>query len=200
MNHFILFLLRFLNFFINLIFIVIIHEAGHLIVAKKLKCGVDIYSIGFGNPLWRKEYKETIYQFAPILLGGYCKLRDELSSSNDPYSFTNMSYRKKVAISYAGVLVNILTGLLVGYIGWWYGIYCLLYFGVISVSLGVTNALPIPALDGSYPILIGLEKIYGKEKGYAIMNKICKWGFVILMTLNIASLPWMFYWLWIGRL
>jgi len=200
MNNFILFLQHFINFLGNLIIIVILHEAGHLLAAKKVGCGVDIYSIGFGKPLFRKEYNGTIYQFAPILLGGYCKLRDELSASNDPYSFTNLSYRKKVVISYAGVLVNILSGFLIGFIGWWCGIYCLLYFGVISVSLGVTNAIPIPALDGSYPILVGLEKIYGKEKGYELMNKICKWGFVILMTLNISSLPWMFYWLWIGRL
>lgn len=200
MNHIITFLLHFLNFFINLILIIILHELGHLLMAKKVGGGVDIYSIGFGKPFYRKEYKGTIYQVAPWILGGYCKLRDELTNSNDSSAFTNLSYRKKIAISYAGVLINILSGLLIGWMGWYFRIYYLLYFGVISVSLGVTNALPIPALDGSYPILVGLEKIYGKEKGYELMSKICRWGFVILMTLNIASLPWMFYWLWIGRL
>ena len=59
--------------------------------------------------------------------------------------------------------------------------------------MGITNALPIPALDGSYPILVWLEKLKGKEKGYALMNKMCRWGFIILMALNIACLPYLFY-------
>jgi len=202
MNNIITFLLHFLNFFGNLIIIVILHEAGHLLVAKKVGCGVDIYSVGFGKPLFRKEYKETIYQCTWIPLGGYCKLRDELTNSNDPSAFTNLSYGKKVAIATAGCLVNILTGVLIGFIGWRYGIYYLLYFGVISISLGVTNLIPIiPCLDGGYVFYIPiLNKIYGTEKGTKIFKKINTISFVIIMILNILGLPFMFYWLWIGRM
>jgi hypothetical protein len=45
-------------------------------------------------------------------------------------------------------------------------------------------------LDGSYPILILLEKIIPKEKAIPILNKIIKWFVRILIFLNIICLPW----------
>jgi membrane-associated protease RseP (regulator of RpoE activity) len=74
-------------------------------------------------------------------------------------------------------------------IGKKFHIYALSYFGWLSLVLGIGNSIPFPALDGSYPILVWLEKIYGKEKGYRIMNEICRIGFIILMILNIACIP-----------
>jgi len=53
-------------------------------------------------------------------------------------------------------------------------------------------------LDGSYPILVGLEKIYGKKKGYKLMEKIVKIGFVIIIILNFACIPLLIYWYKIG--
>jgi membrane-associated protease RseP (regulator of RpoE activity) len=169
------------------------HEAGHLIAAKMLKCGVDVFSIGFGRPLFKKKIGNTVYQFTPVLLGGFCKLTDELIISKNPYAFTNLPYLKKCAISFAGCFINILIGIISLFIGNMFNIYALHYFGYISVILGVTNLLPIPALDGSYPILVWLEKFYGKQKGYKMMESICKVGFIIIMTLNILCLPYLVY-------
>ena len=181
-------------FLYSLIVTIIMHETGHLITAKYCKCQVDVFSIGFGRPIFKKKIGKTIYQISPFLLGGYCKLKNELSYSRSKYAFTNLIYRKKVLIALAGVTINIIVG-----------VPCLLlgnsfisYFGAISVALGITNALPIPALDGSYPILVWLEKIYGKKKGYAKMNKICSISFIILMALNVLCLPYLIYLMGIG--
>jgi membrane-associated protease RseP (regulator of RpoE activity) len=133
-------------------------------------------------------------------LGGYCKLKDELEFSGDKDSFTNLTYSKKLFITVAGCLVNILIGIPCYIIGLKILNFNLFYFGAISLGLGITNLLPIPALDGSYPFLVWLEKFYGKEKGYTIMSKICRIGFIILMTANIFYLPYLFYLLWKGIL
>lgn len=194
------FLLHFLRLLICLIIHIIVHEFGHLIMAKKLKCGVNVYSIGFGNPIFKKEYKKTIYQITPFLFGGYCKLKDELQTSKDIDSFSNLPYYKKVLISIAGCLINLILGIISIIIGLKLLNFNIYYFGIIGCSLGITNLLPIPCLDGSYPILVLLEKIFGKEKGYRIMNKICRIGFIVLMTLNIIFLPYLFYLLWKGIL
>jgi len=182
-------------FLISLILIIFCHEFAHLIVAKKCGCGVDIFSIGFGRPLYRKEYKGTIYQISWILLGGFCKLTDELKVSNEPTAFTNLPYRKKLAIAFAGVTTNIIMGLIAIGLGKLFLCWTLLYFGLISVVLGITNILPLaPCLDGGYVIWMPIYiKVWGKEKGtikFAIANRI---SFIILMTLNVLCIPYIIY-------
>jgi len=187
-------------FLVSLLICIFTHELAHLIVAKKCGCGVDIFSIGFGKPIYRKEYKGTIYQITPLLLGGYCKLHDELTASADTTAFPNLPYHKKLYISLAGVVINMLIGLIFFLIGKSIHNYTLFYFGYLSFVLGATNALPIPALDGSYPILVWLEKFYGKERGYELMSIICKVGFIFLMALQVACIPYIIYFIRAGRL
>ena len=190
-----------LLFFVSLIICIIAHELGHLIVAKMCKCGVEVFSLGFGKPiLFSKKIGKTLYQVTPWIFGGYCKLQDETKSSKKKNSFTNLPYRKKAAITLAGVTVNIVLGVISILIATslvrasFIDIrYILLCFGMLNITLGISNLLPIPALDGSYLILVWLEKIYGKKVGYAKMDKICHWGFIILMALNIACLPYLYY-------
>lgn len=187
-------------FIISLLICIFLHELGHLITAKIVKCKVEVFSIGFGKELFSFNYRGTKYRIALIPLGGYNKLKDELTYSRSKYAFTNLTYRNKMFIISAGCLVNILTGLVAFIIGKQYLIYPLYYFGWLSMALGITNFLPIPALDGSYPVFVWLEKIYGKKKGYAKMEKINRIGFLILMILNILCLPYLIYLLKIGAL
>lgn len=194
------FLINFIRFFIAIIITILLHELGHLIIAKKVGCGVDVFSLGFGRAIWKRKIGTTLYQIAWIPLGGYCKLHDELIVSNDKNSFTNLVYHKKILITIAGCVVNVITGIMCFVIGLNMQIFNLYYFGAIGLSLGIVNLLPIPALDGSYPFLVLLEKVYGKEKGYNLMEKICKIGFIIIMTINILYLPYLFHLLWIGAL
>jgi len=177
-------------FIISIFIIIGFHELAHLIVAKLCKCPVDVFSIGFGKPiLYSKKIGNTIYQITPWILGGYCKLKDELKSSNNEEAFSNLTYMKKVIISLAGIGMNLFTGLICYYIGLRYNMYVLIYFGYMSMILGLTNAVPFPALDGSYPILFLLENFMEKEKALKIISVMCKVGFAIIMVLNIVFLP-----------
>jgi len=182
-----------LKFLISLFFIILFHEGAHLALAKLCKCGVEVFSIGFGRPIFKKKIGDTIYQICPILLGGYNKLKDELIHSNDPKAFSNLPYRKKCLIAFAGITINIIMGIICLIIGKKFNINNLTYFGWLSLMLGIGNSIPFPALDGSYPVLVWLEKFYGKDKGYKIMEKICRIGFIFLMTLNILCIPYLIY-------
>jgi len=54
--------------------IVFIHEFGHFSMARILGVRVDVFSIGFGKPLWRwVDGKGTEWRIAPIPLGGFVK-------------------------------------------------------------------------------------------------------------------------------
>ena len=190
---------------VMLCIIIFVHELGHLIAAKLCKCGVKTFSIGFGPALIKKQIGKTTYQIAPFLLGGYCQLEGENLFSRRKYSFCNLPYRSKLFISYAGILMNILTGLppllfslflLHSYatqpslfISLGRFIEPLYMFGSLSLILGLTNALPVPALDGSYPLLYLLELGLGKRRALAVIQYLVSRGMLFVMTLNIISLP-----------
>lgn len=187
-------------FIISLIITICLHELSHLIAAKSVGCGVEVFSVGFGKPFYSFEFKGTRYNFTPILFGGYCKIKGESGISSEKDAFCNISYSKKLIIIVAGCFTNIITGLIALLIGHYFYISNLVFFGCFSIILGIGNLLPIPALDGSYPILVWLEKIYGKEKGYELMTKINKIGFIVLSILNVLCIPLIIYFLLSGGL
>ena len=96
--------------------LIIIHEAGHMIVAKKCKVKVNEFSIGFGPLIWKKQGKETKYTIRLIPLGGFCSMEGEDERSENEGSFSKASIPKRLAIVFAGAAVNIIFGLLVYFI------------------------------------------------------------------------------------
>lgn len=187
-------------FLCSLIIIILLHELGHLLAAKLFKCGVTTFSVGFGKPLVKWTFGKTIYQIAPILLGGYVTLKDELKYTRSKYSFTNKTYIQKVIISYAGIGMNCWSAVIA------YGIYLLTLnpvfaiFGMYSLIIGLSNALPLPALDGSYPIAFLFEKKYGKRKCYEKIQSLFAVWFKWLMIINILSLPYLFWIIYTGKI
>ena len=179
-----------LNGVISLFFIIIIHELSHLLAAKICKVGVEIYSIGLGKKLFGFKFHDTEYRISLIPLGGYCKLEGEMELSKSPTALSNKKYSARVFVALAGCIVNIVIGLIALYL-----IKPLYLFGYLSIWLGITNLLPIPALDGSYPFLFLLEKKFGKEKGLKLMKRIAKYGFIFLMILQVLAIVFMiFFW------
>lgn len=68
-----------LAFLLVLSILVLIHELGHFLVAKKL--GIKVEEFGFGFPLtpsiFSKKIGETKYSLYPVLIGGFVKLYGE---------------------------------------------------------------------------------------------------------------------------
>lgn len=169
---------------------IFVHELGHLIVAKLCKCGVDVFSIGFGKAIWKKKIGNTIYQITPFLLGGYNKLKGEMDGSNkDKDAFTNLTYSKKIKIVLAGATFNfILAGILIG-IYKVIDVSVLYNMALLNVLLGVSNLLPFPPLDGSYVFTIPVfEKVWGKKEGYKKLKKVNVIGFIVLHLLAVILL------------
>ncbi len=53
-------------------FLILIHEAGHFLVAKLCKVRVNEFAIGFGPTIWKKQGKETKYALRLIPLRWFC--------------------------------------------------------------------------------------------------------------------------------
>lgn len=179
-------------FIICLLISIIVHELSHFLAARMVKCEVETVSLGFGKPiLFRKKIGVTSYQISLWILGGYCKLKGELEYTQEKNTFSNLKYGQKVILASAGCAANILTGILGILLGNYFHNYYIYLYGYLGILLGVGNMIPFPALDGSYLWLFGLEKIYGKKKAYPIMQKIVRWGFTVLMILNIICIPYL---------
>ena len=67
--------------------LILIHELGHLLVAKWLGFRVERFSIGFGKKIIRWKGKETEYALSILPLGGYCKF-----SGDEPDAFRQKAF------------------------------------------------------------------------------------------------------------
>ena len=61
---------------------VVVHEAGHFIVAKLCGVRVEAFSIGFGPRLFGFQYGETDYKVCLLPLGGFVKMTGESPEQN----------------------------------------------------------------------------------------------------------------------
>ncbi len=102
--------------------VIFFHELGHFAVAKWCNVLVERFSIGFGPILWRKKWGETEYALSAIPFGGYVKMlgQDDMDPSQlsseqiaeNPRSYTAKNVAQRMAIISAGVIMNVVTGLL----------------------------------------------------------------------------------------
>jgi len=93
--------------------LVTIHEYGHFWVARRFGVKVLRFSIGFGQPIWRRVDKYgTEFVVAWIPLGGYVKMLDEREGDVPQelldQAFTQKSPAQKIAIAMAGPVANFL--------------------------------------------------------------------------------------------
>lgn len=89
--------------------LVVAHEWGHFIVARKGGVEVEEFGIGFPPRLMKKKMKGGWFFTVNLLpLGGFVKLKGEHDTDSAPGSLGAATVRTKAAIMVAGVAVNLL--------------------------------------------------------------------------------------------
>jgi regulator of sigma E protease len=97
--------------------IVLLHEWGHFIAAKKGGVDVEEFSFGFPPPrLWARKWRGTIYSFNAWPLGGFVRLKGEDGYEQGPRSFGRAKYWAKTRILLAGVGMNLVTAFVMFYV------------------------------------------------------------------------------------
>jgi regulator of sigma E protease len=102
-------LVSILIFLIVLSILVLVHEAGHFLVAKH--AGVRVEEFGFGLPprIIGKRIGETFYSINALPFGGFVRLNGEQNEEDitDPRrAFLNKNKRTRALIVIAGVIMN----------------------------------------------------------------------------------------------
>ena len=91
--------------------IIVIHEFGHFIAAKKNGVKVNEFAIGMGPAIFKKQKGETLYALRVFPIGGYCAMEGEDEEGSDPeHSFCRKSTPRKIIIVIAGIVMNLLLG------------------------------------------------------------------------------------------
>jgi len=90
--------------FFSLIGLVVLHELGHFLAAKKFGVKVEEFGIGLPPRLFGKRIGETLYSLNLLPLGAFVKLTGEEGQSSDPRSFGAKSLLQRAIIVGAGVV------------------------------------------------------------------------------------------------
>ena len=70
-------LITVLVFILILSFLVLIHELGHFLVARKFGIKVEEFGFGFPPRIWGIKRGETLYSINALPIGGFVKLYGE---------------------------------------------------------------------------------------------------------------------------
>lgn len=113
-------MLSLIVFIIILGILVLIHELGHFLMAKKM--GVLVEEFGFGMPprIWGKKIGETVYSINLLLFGGFVKLFGEeqaeiTSKKLTKKTFVSKKPWQKTLIVLAGVFMNAILAIIIYY-------------------------------------------------------------------------------------
>ena len=100
-------------FFLVLFVLILVHEWGHFIVAKKTGMRVDEFGIGFPPKLFGIQKGETEYTFNALPIGGFVKIWGENGEEmevgeHDGRAFSDRPKWAQALVLVAGVTMNVL--------------------------------------------------------------------------------------------
>lgn len=224
--------------------VVLVHEFGHFLAARRF--GVKVYEFSIGFPFSPRlftlfRHKETVFTVRLLPLGGFVSFSQD--DGEDDTELFGVSYYRRALILAAGSLFNmvfalavfaavlvvgkqldpasalvlsaktvweILSGTLLflmqafsghaamegvsGPVGIAVmageaagkGVLSLCYFtGVLSVSLGIMNLLPLPALDGGHLAMLSLEAIRRRPLHPRVYQAATTVGLMLFLILTV---------------
>jgi regulator of sigma E protease len=103
-----------LIFLLVLSILVLVHEFGHMIVARKNGVWVEEFGLGIPPRIYGKKIGDTIYSINLFPFGGFCRMHGETSEegiSKPKKAFLNKGKLARVSIVIAGVIMNFLLGI-----------------------------------------------------------------------------------------
>ncbi len=117
--------------------LIMVHEIGHLVAAKRSGVRVDEFWIGMGPKLLSRQVGETLYCLRLLPIGGACVMEGEDGDDGtvSERAFSKASRPRRFLILVAGVLMNFLLG------------FVILLFILPGAQDG---KMVVPTLDGFY--------------------------------------------------
>ena len=126
----------------GLVLMVMLHEAGHYLAARKTGMKATEFFVGFGPKLWSFRRGETEYGVKAVLLGGYVRIIgmtnvEEVDPADEHRTYRKASHKNRFIVVMAGVTVNVLIALMLFFAYFTAG-------GRISDGVGTSVARVVP--------------------------------------------------------
>ncbi len=117
-----------------IILMIMLHELGHYVMAKRAGMKVTEFFLGFGPRVWSTRRGETEYGVKAILLGGYVKIigmsnLDPVDPADEERTYRAKPYRHRLGVAVAGSTMHFL-------------IATLLLF-LVYAAVGIPKARPV---------------------------------------------------------
>lgn len=160
-------------------FLIVVHEAGHYVVARWCKMRVERFSVGFGPGILKHKNKQgTVFQLAPLPFGGFVEIRGmniaEEVDPEDVQAYPNRPAWQRFLTILAGPATNYLSAIILAF-----GLYTChgmpgdtFYVGKVMDDFDAKGKLEpmdrIIAIDGVPkfgPSSAELSEIVGKKNG-----------------------------------
>ena len=138
--------------------IILIHEFGHFIFAKKAGIYVYEFSIGMGPRIfkWTRKNDETEYSIRLIPIGGFVQMAGE-EIEDDPEvpkdkKFSVKTFGQKFMTVIAGIMNNFLLAIF-------------LFFLIALFNGAPQNKAIVGEISEDYPAYTSDSQVFGGEKG-----------------------------------
>ena len=96
------------------------HEFGHYLTAKRAGMKVTDFFVGFGPVIWSTTRGETRYGVRALLLGGYVKVPGmtwgDTRARGGERTYRSASYPRKVLFASAGSLMHVVMALVLAWV------------------------------------------------------------------------------------
>ncbi|MCD1275771.1 MAG: M50 family metallopeptidase [Candidatus Nanogingivalaceae bacterium] len=144
---------------IVLTILVVTHELGHALVARRCNVRVEEFGIGFPPAAYKKKVKKSFlgknvnYSVNWLPLGGFVKLQGEHDDDKKPGDYGAATFWQKTQILLAGVAVNWLSAVLVFTVLAWWGMPPLVQnqFTVASDTVTSGKEVKIAGIENGLP-------------------------------------------------
>ena len=137
-------------------FIIIFHELGHFIMAKKNGIRVLEFCLGLGPTIFKVQKGETVYALNLLPFGGACMMEGEDSESDDERAFNKKTVWQRIQVVAAGpvfnfILAYLLAVLFIGIAGYDAPVIASVEEGYPAQEAGIEPGDRITKLNG-YPV------------------------------------------------
>ncbi|MFI6521199.1 M50 family metallopeptidase [Spirillospora sp. NPDC050679] len=127
------FLLGAAAFVVALLASVMLHEAGHLLTAKRFGMKATQYFVGFGPTLWSRRRGETEYGVKAVPLGGFVRIvgyttLEEVPEADRERAFYRQPAGRRAVVIASGVVANFLVAFVL--------------LAVLAMTVGVRDETP----------------------------------------------------------